>query len=251
MKVVETHIDKHNIPKHIAIIMDGNGRWAKEKGHDRTTGHHSGGMTVREIVEVSARLQVSFLTLYAFSAENWNRPQEEVAALMKLLIQFINDEQETLLKNNIRLKTIGDTNRLPQEVRDTLLRTIEYTSSNKGLTLVLALSYSGHWEITESAKLLAQDVQQGQVKPNEIDTKLFAQYLQTSFMPDPELLIRTSGEIRISNFLLWQLAYTELYFTDIFWPDFNQEEFYKAIYAYQQRERRLGKTSEQIADAND
>ncbi len=245
-----SQINKEQIPRHVAIIMDGNGRWAKSHGKQRTDGHQSGSKTVRQIVEAAAELNIDYLTLYAFSSENWNRPEQEVGALMNLLIKTINEEQDTLTQNNIRLKSIGDTDRLPESVREALLKSIELTASNTGLTLVLALSYGARQEITHAAKMMAEDIASNKINPSQIDEYTFCKYLQSSFMPDPELLIRTSGEVRISNFLLWQLAYAELYFTDVLWPDFSKEHFFEAIYAYQQRERRLGKTSEQIAGIN-
>ena len=221
-------IDKTRIPQHVAIIMDGNGRWAKQRGEERTYGHRAGAETVQNITEDAARLGIKYLTLYTFSTENWNRPQDEIAALMNLLLESI--EEETLMKNNIRFNVIGDFKKLPVEVQKSLTSCIERTSKNSGMYMVLALSYSSRWEITEAARQIAIQVQ-----------------LDTNFMPDPDLLIRTGGEIRLSNYLLWQCAYSELYFCDTFWPDFDKEELYKAIWEYQQRERRFGKTSEQIS----
>lgn len=237
-------IDLNRIPAHVAIIMDGNGRWAKLRGRERSYGHQAGAETVHVIAEEAARLGVKFLTLYTFSTENWERPTEEVAALMALLFDSI--EEETFMKNDIRFRVIGDLVKLPENVQGRLLTCVEHTAGNAGMTLVLALSYSSRWEITEAARRLAVDVREGKVDAAQIDSKLFSQYLSTSFMPDPDLLIRTGGELRLSNYLLWQCAYSELYFCDTYWPDFREEEFCKAICDYQKRERRFGKTSEQI-----
>lgn len=238
-------IDKTRIPKHVAIIMDGNGRWAKQQGKERTFGHQAGAETVQNITEEAARLGVKYLTLYTFSTENWNRPQDEIAALMNLLLNSI--EEETLMKNNICFRVIGDFKKLPTEVQDSLSACIEHTSKNTGMCLVLALSYSSRWEISEAVRQIAIQVKSGEFTPEQITDGYISSHLTTSFMPDPDLLIRTGGEIRLSNYLLWQCAYSELYFCDTFWPDFNNEEFRKAIYEYQQRERRFGKTSEQIS----
>lgn len=237
-------IDMSRIPAHIAIIMDGNGRWAKQRGHARTFGHQAGAETVHVIAEESARLGVKFLTLYTFSTENWNRPVDEVAALMSLLMDSI--EEETFMKNNISFRIIGDTNKLPEDVLNRLNRCIERTAANTGMCLTLALSYSSKWEITEAVKLIAKDVAEGKLKPQDITDKTIDSHLATNYMPDPDLLIRTGGEIRLSNYLLWQCAYSELYFCDTFWPDFKEAELRKAICDYQKRERRFGKTSEQI-----
>jgi undecaprenyl diphosphate synthase len=237
---------KDRLPEHIAIIMDGNGRWAKQKGNIRIFGHRNAITAVREASEACAELGIGYLTLYAFSTENWNRPKAEVSALMELLISTINSETQTLIKNNIRLKAIGRLNDLPEKVYSNLMEAINKTKNNTGLILTLALSYSARAEIIDSVKQIASDVKDGLIKTQQIDENLFNQYLYTNNLPDPDLLIRTSGELRISNFLLWQLAYAELYFTPTFWPDFNREELYKAIIDYQQRERRFGKTSEQI-----
>lgn len=237
-------IDKAKIPAHIAIIMDGNGRWAKEKGQARTFGHQAGAETVHVIAEESARLGVKFLTLYTFSTENWNRPVDEVAALMSLLMDSI--EEETFMKNNISFRIIGDTSRLPEEVLDRLNRCIENTSRNTGMCLTLALSYSSKWEITDAVKRIAEKVKNGKLSADEITDKTIDEHLATNYMPDPELLIRTGGEKRLSNYLLWQCAYSELYFCDTYWPDFKEEELCKAICDYQGRERRFGKTSEQL-----
>ncbi|MBR8720907.1 Ditrans,polycis-undecaprenyl-diphosphate synthase ((2E,6E)-farnesyl-diphosphate specific) [Bacteroides pyogenes] len=238
-------IDKNRIPRHVAIIMDGNGRWAKLQGKERTYGHQAGAKTVHSIIEEAARLGINFLTLYTFSTENWNRPQEEVTGLMNLLLESI--EQDTLMKNNIRFRVIGDFEKLPVEVQESLSSCITYTAGNTAMTLVLALSYSSHWEITETIRKITVLAQTGKISPEQITDSFVSSHLQTCFMPDPDLLIRTGGEIRLSNYLLWQCAYSELYFCDTFWPDFDKEEFRKAIYEYQQRERRFGKTSEQIS----
>lgn len=237
-------IDKNRIPAHIAIIMDGNGRWAKERGHARTFGHQAGAETVHIIAEESARLGVKFLTLYTFSTENWNRPVDEVAALMSLLMDSI--EEETFMKNNISFRIIGDTSRLPKDVLDRLNKCIENTSRNTGMCLTLALSYSSKWEITDAMKQIAEKVKRGELSVDEITDKTIDSHLATNYMPDPELLIRTGGEIRLSNYLLWQCAYSELYFCNTYWPDFKEEELCKAICDYQSRERRFGKTSEQL-----
>lgn len=237
-------LDKNRIPTHIAIIMDGNGRWAKQRGQARTFGHQAGAETVHVIAEEAARLGVKYLTLYTFSTENWNRPVDEVTALMNLLMDSI--EEETLMKNNICFRIIGDTAKLPGNVLARLNQCIEHTSNNTGMCLTLALSYSSKWEITEAVKHIACEVKEGKLNPVEITDQTIDQCLATHYMPDPDLLIRTGGEIRLSNYLLWQCAYTELYFCDTFWPDFKAEELYKAICDFQKRERRFGKTSEQI-----
>lgn len=239
-------IDLSNLPKHVAIIMDGNGRWAKQKGKSRIFGHYNGVTAVRETTEAAAELGVKFLTLYAFSTENWNRPRIEVNALMKLLVQTINKETKTLNKNNIRLLTIGDTDSLPKKCREELQEAIDKTAGNTRMSLVLALSYSSKWEIINAVKNIVQLVQKGQLEIKDINQDMFGKYLTTDAIPDPELLIRTSGEYRISNFLLWQIAYSELFFTSKLWPDFRKEDFYEAIAAFQKRERRFGLTSEQI-----
>ena len=237
-------IDAARIPRHVAIIMDGNGRWAKAKGLPRTAGHQEGVETVKKITEEAVRLGVKYLTLYTFSTENWNRPSNEVAALMALLFDSI--EEETFMKNNISFRVIGDLTKLPDNVRERLETCIAHTANNTGMSLVLAISYSSRWEITEAARRLAALVQKGELTPEQIDSTLLSQYLATDFMPDPDLLIRTGGEIRLSNYLLWQCAYSELYFCDTYWPDFREAELHKAIHNYQKRERRFGKTSEQI-----
>ena len=239
-------INPNNLPQHIAVIMDGNGRWAKGQGAARIFGHRSAIQAVRDVTEGCAELGVGYLTLYAFSTENWGRPRAEVNALMQLLVSTIGSEQETLMKNNVRLQTIGDTHQLPNNCANTLERAIELTRHNTGLTLVLALNYSGRWEITEAVKNIARQVEQQNLRSEDINQTMIADQLATRTMPDPELLIRTSGEMRISNFLLWQLAYTELYITPVLWPDFRREHLYEAILTYQQRERRFGKISEQV-----
>lgn len=234
------------LPEHVAIIMDGNGRWAKKQGLARVFGHQKGVETVHEITTAAAELGLKYLTLYTFSTENWNRPKEEVDAIMTLLVETIAKERPTLMKNNVRLLTIGDTNRLPDEARKKYLQLIEDTAGNTGLSLVLALSYSSRWEITEATKRIARKIENGELKAEDITEQTLTDNMTTAAIPDPDLLIRTSGEYRISNFLLWQLAYSEMYFTDCYWPEFTREEFYKALVDYAQRERRFGKTSEQI-----
>ena len=239
-------IDATRLPRHVAIIMDGNGRWAKKQGLARMFGHRQGVETVHKITVAATQLGIEYLTLYTFSTENWNRPKEEVDALMTLLVDTIAKETPTLMNNNVRLLTIGDLSRLPDAARSKFLACIEQTSKNTGLTMVLALSYSARWEITRAMQKAAQLAQEGKIRAEEIDEPFVSSCMTTADMPDPDLLIRTSGEYRISNFLLWQLAYSELYFSDCLWPEFTEEEFYKAIVDYQKRERRFGKTSEQI-----
>lgn len=239
-------IDKNKLPKHVAIIMDGNGRWARERAMPRAYGHQNGAKAVRASIEIAVELGIRYLTLYAFSTENWNRPKLEIEALMSLLASTIDSESKSLIDNNIRLKIIGDTSSLPQTVQSKLSRVLEQTSHLTGLTLIVALSYSSKWEITEAAKSIALKCQKGEINPNDITQDLVGQHLATAGIPDPELLIRTSGEFRISNFLLWQIAYAELHFTKTLWPDFNKTDFIKAIIDFQQRERRFGKTSEQL-----
>lgn len=234
------------IPEHVAIIMDGNGRWAKSKGRPRVFGHFEGVKAVRRVTEAASEIGVKYVTLYAFSTENWNRPADEVEALMKLLVTTIEGETESLNKNNVRLTTIGDTNRLPKTVYNKLQECIESTSKNTGTTLNIALSYSSRWEITDMAKRISNDVKEGKLDIDSIDEATISNYMTTKGMPDPEILIRTSGECRISNFLLWQIAYTELFFTDMMWPDFSKENFFEIIAKFQNRERRFGKTGEQI-----
>lgn len=237
-------IDFDRIPAHVAVIMDGNGRWAKQRGLARSFGHQAGAETVHVIAEEAARAGVKFLTLYTFSTENWNRPAEEVAALMQLLFDQI--EEETFMKNNISFRTIGDLSRIPDAVRKRLGECIAHTARNTGMCMTLAISYSSRWEIARAAEKIAEEVAAGTLRPDSIDEPCVERHLATNYMPDPDLLIRTGGELRLSNYLLWQCAYSELYFCDTFWPDFREEEFYKAIHSYQQRERRFGKTSEQI-----
>lgn len=234
------------VPIHVAIIMDGNGRWAKKHNKERIEGHKAGIESVRNSVKASIECGVKYLTLYAFSTENWNRPKEEVDALMELLVYAIETEVPELHKNNINLNTIGDISKLPEKCQISLQKSIDYLKNNTQLTLTLALNYSSRWEITNACQLIAKKVQQGILKPEEINQQTISQHLNTSNIPDPELIIRTSGEHRISNFLLWQAAYAEFYFTPIYWPEFTKEEFYKAILDFQKRERRFGKTSEQI-----
>ena len=245
---LKNKIDTLRLPVHIAIIMDGNGRWARQRGKDRIFGHQQGVKTVREVIECAAELGLKYLTLYAFSTENWGRPDDEISALMGIMVQSLNNETDTLIRNNIRLKAIGDVNRLAEDVRNRLYETIELTSKADGLTLIIALSYSSRWEILNAARKLASDVKNDLIEPEAIMEDDFEKYLTTFGIPDPELLIRTSGELRVSNFLLWQLAYTELYFTELLWPDFSKDEFYKAIIDFQKRERRFGKTSEQVRE---
>ena len=237
-------IDKERVPQHIAIIMDGNGRWAQQRGLPRTDGHQAGAAVVRRIAEDAVELGVRNLTLYTFSTENWNRPTEEVAALMVLL--FDSMEEEIFIKNNIRFAVIGEMDKLPERVRERFSKCMERTAGNTRMTFVLAISYSAKWEITEAARNIARLVQQGKLQPEDIDDQLIDKHLTTSFMPDPELLIRTGREQRLSNFLLWQCAYSELYFSEVMWPEFDKEELCKAIYSYQQRQRRFGKTGEQV-----
>lgn len=239
-------LDLQRLPRHIAIIMDGNGRWAKERGQDRLYGHHEGVESVRTIVETCAELGIGYLTLYAFSTENWDRPVYEVNGIMELLVNTIRKEVDTLCKNNIRLRVIGDMGMLPPHCQQEMEEAMAITAPNTGLNLVMALSYSARWEIVNAAKKIAQDAQQGKLDPANVTPETWEKYLCTAGIPDPELMIRTSGECRISNFLLYQLAYAELYFTDTRWPDFRNEHLYEAILNYQTRERRFGKTSEQI-----
>ncbi|GAA4342434.1 isoprenyl transferase [Flaviaesturariibacter amylovorans] len=241
-----TQIDKDRLPRHIAIIMDGNGRWAKEQGKDRLFGHYHGVESVRDIVEGCAELGVGFLTLYAFSTENWDRPEYEVVGLMELLVTTIRNEVESLHKNNIRLNVIGDLSMLPAYARKELQEALDFTKDNSGLHLIMALSYSGRWELLNAVKNIAWDVKQGRLAVEAIDQGTLQAALTTSAFPDPELMIRTSGEYRISNFLLYQLAYAELYFTNVRWPDFRKENLYEALIDYQGRERRFGKTGEQV-----
>lgn len=237
-------LDKSRIPAHIAIIMDGNGRWAKARGMNRSMGHQQGVVAVREITTACSNLGVKFLTLYTFSTENWNRPADEVAALMSLILTSL--EEELFMNNNVRLRIIGDLSRVPEVVRESILGLQERTSVNTGMTMVIALSYSSRWEITNTVRQLANEVKQGKLQPEDITEQTISSHLTTNFMPDPDLLIRTGGEVRLSNYLLWQCAYTEFYFCDTFWPDFHEADLCKAIEWFQNRERRYGKTSEQV-----
>ena len=255
-------MNKNNIPEHIAIIMDGNGRWAAAQGKPRTYGHQAGVETVRRITTECARLGVKFLTLYTFSTENWNRPADEVSALMGLVLSSLEDE--IFMKNNVRFRVIGDMERLPDEVRSRLQETIDHTAGNTSMTLVVALSYSSRWEITQAVKQIVSEVNDmkelpqniiknlrtGGIRAEDITEEFVSQHLQTSFMPDPDLLIRTGGELRVSNYLLWQIAYSELYFCDTYWPDFMEEDLHKAIESYQNRQRRFGKTESQVEEEN-
>ncbi|MDR0969470.1 MAG: isoprenyl transferase [Lentimicrobiaceae bacterium] len=243
-------INANQLPQHIAIIMDGNGRWANIKGKLRVFGHQNGVRPIRKVSEAAAELGIGYVTLYAFSTENWNRPEKEVKALMELLRKTIPQELPTLMKNNIRLNAIGDLKRLPEQNYKALMDAMKETETNTGLVLTLALSYSSRWEIVEAVKKITSEIQQGNYTAEAIDEKLFGAHLSTATMPDPDLLIRTSGEWRISNYMLWQIAYSELYFTDKFWPDFGKEDLYKAILAYQNRERRFGKTSDQLTTSS-
>lgn len=245
--IYKDQIIKERLPKHVAVIMDGNGRWAKQRGRLRVFGHENGVNAVRNTVEAAAEIGVDFVTLYAFSTENWNRPQKEVDALMSLLVKSLNKETATLNKNNIKLNAIGDLKSLQPKTYTELMKAIENTKENTRTTLTLALSYSSRWEITNMVKKIAEETSKGNLQVENIDEKIISNYLSTSHIPDPELLIRTSGEHRISNFLLWQIAYSELYFCPKLWPDFGKEDFYEAIVDYQGRERRFGKTSEQIS----
>jgi undecaprenyl diphosphate synthase len=247
---ISQSIDRTKMPKHIAIIMDGNGRWAKERGEDRLYGHHEGVMSVRDIVNACGELGIGYLTLYAFSTENWNRPKEEVDALMELLVNTIRKEAEELKKKNVKLHVIGDFASLPAVCQKEMQEGIDMTADNTGLNLILALSYSSRWEMVDAAKQIATKVAAGELKPEAITEEIFNQHLNTKTFPDPELMIRTSGEQRISNFLLYQLAYAELYFTPVHWPAFRKQNLLEALLDYQQRERRFGKTSEQIQTNN-
>lgn len=243
---LKSQIIKERVPQHVAIIMDGNGRWAKNHGEHRVFGHMNGVKGVRESLTAASEIGIKYLTLYAFSTENWDRPIEEVSALMDLLVQTIVKELEELQKNEVRLKAIGDLNMLPKQCRKALEDAIEETKDNKRITLILALSYSARWELTKAVKKIASEIKSGALEVEDISQDMIHGYLETKDIPDPELLIRTSGEKRISNFLLWQIAYSELYFTDILWPDFKKEHFFEAVVAYQNRERRFGKISEQV-----
>jgi undecaprenyl diphosphate synthase len=240
------NIDKSRIPSHVAVIMDGNGRWAKSRGKMRLTGHQEGAKSVKQAIEACGELGIKFLTVYAFSTENWSRPQNEVSGLMSLLVSSVDKEFEEINQRGIKILVIGQLDKLPENVQKKLKFAIEKTKNNTALTFIIALSYSGRWDIVNAVKKLSEDCINNKLDTSKIDEQLFAKYLSTSEIPDPELLIRTSGEERISNFLLYQLAYSELYFTDVLWPDFSKEDFYKAIINYQKRERRFGKTSEQL-----
>lgn len=244
-----TQIDRQKVPQHIAIIMDGNGRWAKQHGENRIYGHYEGVNSVRAVVEAAGEVGVKYITLYAFSTENWNRPKEEVDALMELLVSTISAETPQLNKKNVRLQAIGNLNSLPTACLQELNESIDLTANNTGLTLVLALSYSSKWELIDAVKHIAADAKNGSLSIDDISEKHIEQYLCTKHIPDPELMIRTSGEHRISNFLLWQLAYAEFYFTDKLWPDFRKDDLFEAIINYQNRERRFGKTSEQLTQS--
>lgn len=239
-------LDKSRIPAHIAIIMDGNGRWAKARGLNRSMGHQQGVVAVREITTACSNLGVKFLTLYTFSTENWNRPADEVAALMSLILTSL--EEELFMNNNVRLRIIGDLSRVPEVVREAILGLQQRTSVNTGMTMVIALSYSSRWEITSAMQRIAEEVKVGKLQPNDINEQTISQHLSTNFMPDPDLLIRTGGEVRLSNYLLWQCAYTEFYFCNTYWPDFHEADLCEAIEWFQTRERRYGKTSEQVVD---
>lgn len=238
------------MPNHIAVIMDGNGRWATERGYSRTQGHREGIESVRDIVKSSSQLGIKYLTLYAFSIENWKRPTTEVNVLMSLLEHFLKQEIEELHRNNVRLKTIGKISSLPKVVQKLLNNSCEKTKNNNGLTLTLALSYSGRWDILRAVQMIALDVRRGTISPEDLDDEKFASYLNTNELPDPDLLIRTSGEMRLSNFLLWEMAYSEIYITDKFWPEFRRNDLYEALVNYMQRERRFGKISAQVKNEN-
>ena len=241
-------LDKNNIPQHIAIIMDGNGRWAAERGKPRSYGHQAGVDAVRRITSECTRIGVKFLTLYTFSTENWNRPAAEVAALMGLVLTSLEDE--IFMKNNVRFRVVGDMDRLPADVRYKLQETMNHTAGNTTMTMVVALSYSSRWEITKATREIAEDLRNGNITPDDINESLLSSHMATAFMPDPELLIRTGGEQRISNYLLWQIAYSELYFCDTYWPDFSEDDLHKAIADYQHRQRRFGKTGAQVEEEN-
>lgn len=243
---MNNNLDMKRIPTHVAIIMDGNGRWAAERGKERSFGHQAGVETVRRITSECVRLGVKYLTLYTFSTENWNRPEDEVSALMGLVLSSLEDE--IFMKNNVRFRVIGDVKRLPESVRTKLRETEEHTVANSAMTMVVALSYSARWEMTHALQNIVADVRAGRVHADDVNEELVGQHLETAFMPDPDLLIRTGGELRVSNFLLWQIAYSELYFCDTYWPDFNEADLHRAIMDYQGRQRRFGKTERQIED---
>lgn len=246
MSTLVSKIDKNRVPAHVAVIMDGNGRWAKEHGHERTFGHENGVATVRRITEIASELGVKYLTLYTFSTENWNRPAGEVEALMNLIVVSIEQQTPDLIKNNVRLTTIGDMDRMPAFARERLNKCMSDTGHCTGLVLCLALSYSSRWDILQACRTLAADASRGALRPQDITDEDFARRLSTRAMPDPDLLIRTGGDLRVSNYLLWEIAYSELYFSPKYWPDFSKDDFCEAIIDYQQRERRFGKTSEQV-----
>lgn len=241
---MKEQLDMNRIPQHIAIIMDGNGRWASERGKQRSYGHQAGVDAVRTITSECTRLGVKYLTLYTFSTENWNRPADEVAALMGLVLTSLEDE--IFMKNNVRFRVIGDLLRIPEEVRAKLHATEEHTAGNTAMTMVVALSYSSKWEITKAVKEIATEVKEGKIAVEDVDDEMMSRHMETNFMPDPELLIRTGGELRISNYMLWQIAYSELYFCDTYWPDFDEDALHNAIASYQSRQRRFGKTEEQV-----
>lgn len=246
MESLLQHIDRNKMPRHVAVIMDGNGRWARQRGDERSSGHIAGVETVREIIRTASSLGIKYLTLYAFSTENWNRPKEEVDMLLTLIVSVLVSETPELKSNNVRLVMIGDRERMPREAMDSLNQSMAETADCTGLQVNLALSYSSRWELTEAVSRIARQVAAGEIAINDIDESTVANNLSTAGVPDPDLLIRTGGDSRVSNFLLWQIAYSELYFTQTFWPDFSAEDFYRAIVDYQSRERRFGKTSDQV-----
>ena len=243
------NLDPNRIPQHIAIIMDGNGRWALEQGKPRSFGHQAGVDTVRRITSECTRLGVKFLTLYTFSTENWNRPMDEIASLMSLVLSSLEDE--IFMKNNVRFRVVGEIERLPKDVQEKLQETMDHTAGNTAMQMVVALSYSSRWEITRATRLIAEEVKEGKIRPEDIDEEMISQHLVTNFMPDPDLLIRTGAEVRVSNYLLWQIAYSELYFCDTYWPNFMEEDLHEAIRVYQSRQRRFGKTEAQVEDENE
>lgn len=248
---IKESLNKENIPAHVAIIMDGNGRWAQERGEHRVFGHTSGVESVREALKAATECGVDYLTLYAFSTENWNRPKEEVDALMNLLVETIANEIAELNENNVKFMTIGNIASMPQSCIDAINQGVESTKNNTGTKLILALNYSARWDISNALKIISEKVAKGEICPDQIDQEFIKDYLSTANFPDPELLIRTSGEMRVSNFLLWEMAYTELLFTEKYWPDFRKEDFFQAVFEYQQRERRFGKVSEQVKAINE
>ncbi|MBP5388526.1 MAG: isoprenyl transferase [Prevotella sp.] len=243
------NLDTNRIPQHIAIIMDGNGRWALEQGKPRSFGHQAGVDTVRRITSECTRLGVKFLTLYTFSTENWNRPMDEIASLMSLVLSSLEDE--IFMKNNVRFRVVGEIERLPKDVQEKLQETMDHTAGNTTMQMVVALSYSSRWEITRATRLIAEEVKEGKIRPEDIDEEMISQHLVTNFMPDPDLLIRTGAEVRVSNYMLWQIAYSELYFCDTYWPNFMEEDLHEAIRVYQSRQRRFGKTEAQVEDENE